>query len=328
MPAKLSNRTVLITGGAGFIGSNLCDSFIEAGNRVVCLDNFSTGFRQNIDHLIPNPDFQLIEGDIRDFETCLKAMDKVDIILHQAALGSVPRSINDPLTTNSVNIAGFLNVLQAAREKRIKRVIYAASSSTYGDSRTLPKVEDQIGMPLSPYAVTKYVNELYAHVYGNLFGLELIGLRYFNVFGKRQTPDGAYAAAIPKFISAFINHHSPTVHGDGKQTRDFTYIENVMQINHLAASTTRPEALNRVYNVACGERTELIELIEIIRAALVPFDAGIAKIPIDYGPARKGDVRDSLADISRARALLNYAPTHALREGITEAIAWYRESLR
>lgn len=328
MLRKLSRHKVLITGGAGFIGSNLCESFLDAGNRVVCLDNFATGFRQNIAHLEANPEFTLIEGDIRDYDTCLSAMHGVDIVLHQAALGSVPRSINDPLTTNSVNISGFLNVLQAAREKQIKRVVYAASSSTYGDSRELPKVEENIGMPLSPYAVTKYVNELYAHVYGNLFGLELIGLRYFNVFGRRQTPDGAYAAAIPKFVSAFIKHQSPVVHGDGGQTRDFTYINNVLQMNHLAAMVQSPEAIGQVYNVACGERTRLIELIEIIRDSLVQFDPDIAKVKLDFGPAREGDVRDSLADISKAKDLLGYRPGYSLKDGIREAIAWYWKSLK
>lgn len=328
MPQQLENSSVLITGGAGFIGSNLCDSFLKAGNRVVCLDNFSTGFRENIAHHADNSQFTFIEGDIRDYATCEKAMEGVDIVLHQAALGSVPRSINDPLTTNAVNISGFLNVLQAAKTKGIKRVVYAASSSTYGDSKALPKVEDNIGMPLSPYAVTKYVNELYAHVYGNLFGLELIGLRYFNVFGRRQTPDGAYAAAIPKFVGAFIKHESPIVHGDGGQTRDFTFIDNVLQMNHLAATTTNPDAVNEVYNVACGERTKLIDLIEIIRQSLVQFDPEIASVPLEYGPAREGDVRDSLADISKAKKLLGYEPTHLLQDGIREAIEWYWKSLK
>lgn len=328
MPQQLENSSVLITGGAGFIGSNLCDSFLKAGNRVVCLDNFSTGFRENIVQHSDNSQFTLIEGDICDYATCEEAMEGVDIVLHQAALGSVPRSINDPLTTNAVNISGFLNVLQAARTKGIKRVVYAASSSTYGDSKALPKVEENIGMPLSPYAVTKYVNELYAHVYGNLFGLELIGLRYFNVFGRRQTPDGAYAAAIPKFVSAFIEHKSPIVHGDGGQTRDFTFIDNVLQMNHLAATTTNPAAVNEVYNVACGERTTLIDLIEIIRQSLVQFDSEIASVPLEYGAAREGDVRDSLADISKAKRLLGYEPTHFLKDGIREAIEWYWNSLK
>lgn len=328
MPKLLENSTVLITGGAGFIGSNLCDSFLNAGNQVICLDNFSTGFRSNLAHLEGNSNFSLINGDIRDFETCLSAMAGVDIVLHQAALGSVPRSINDPLATNSVNISGFLNILQAAREKGIRRVVYAASSSTYGDSKALPKIETRIGMPLSPYAVTKYVNELYAHVYGNLFGLELIGLRYFNVFGRRQSPDGAYAAAIPKFVSAFIHHEAPEVHGDGGQTRDFTYIDNVLQMNHLAATTQRTDAIGQVYNVACGERTTLNELIEVIRDALASFDSGVEKIQTAYGPPRRGDVRDSLADISKAKKLLGYSPTHSLGDGIREAIEWYWNSVQ
>lgn len=325
--AKLQHTRVLITGGAGFIGSNLCESMLENGNDVVCLDNFATGKRENVAPFEGHGRFTLIEGDIRDRDICRKAMDGCGVVLHQAALGSVPRSINDPLTTNEVNITGFLTVLHTASEMGIKRVVYAASSSTYGDSKALPKVEDQIGLPLSPYAVTKYVNELYAHVYANLFGMEIIGLRYFNVFGKRQSPDGAYAAAIPKFVRAFINHESPVLHGDGKQTRDFTYIANVIQMNHLAATTANPEALGKVYNTACGDRTNLVDLVEIIRDALVRFDPKIAGVPIAFGPPREGDVRDSLADVSRAARLLGYKPTHQLRKGIEEAIAWYWENL-
>ena len=328
MPRQLKNKKVLITGGAGFIGSNLCDSFLKAGNKVVCLDNLSTGYKNNISHLLSDGNFLFVEGDIRDFQTCKKAMEGVDIVLHQAALGSVPRSIADPLTTNEVNITGFLNVLHAAKEAGVKRMVYAASSSTYGDSKELPKVEENIGKPLSPYAVTKYVNELYAGVYGDLFGMEIIGLRYFNVFGRRQTPDGAYAAAIPRFVSAFIQHQSPVIHGDGLQTRDFTYIENVVQINHLAATVERKEAINQVYNVAFGERTTLIDLIEEIRKALIPFDSEIAKVELKFGPSREGDVRDSLADLSKARKLLDYEPSHSLEAGIKEAMQWYWESLK
>ena len=328
MPRQLKNKKVLITGGAGFIGSNLCDSFLTAGNEVVCLDNLSTGDKNNISHLLSDGKFLFVEGDIRDFETCKRVMEDVDIVLHQAALGSVPRSIADPLTTNDVNITGFLNVLHAAKETGVKRFVYAASSSTYGDSKELPKVEENIGKPLSPYAVTKYVNELYAGVYGDLFGMEIIGLRYFNVFGRRQTPDGAYAAAIPRFISAFIEHQSPVIHGDGLQTRDFTYIENVVQINHLAATVERTDALNQVYNVAFGERTTLIDLIEEIREALIPFDSEISKVELKFGPAREGDVRDSLADLSKARQLLDYEPTHSLKKGIEEAMQWYWENLK
>lgn len=323
----LRNKTVLLTGGAGFIGSNLCESFLEQGNKVICFDNFATGLRYNVHAFSHAENFHLVEGDIRDLHAVTEAMKDADIVCHQAALGSVPRSINDPLTTNAVNITGFLNVLHAAKECGVKRVVYAASSSTYGDSSALPKVEDQIGKPLSPYAVTKYVNELYAHVYANVFGIETIGLRYFNVFGKRQTPDGAYAAAIPRFISSFIHHSSPEVHGDGMQTRDFTYIANVVQINHLALTTTNPAAINQVYNVACGERTTLLDLIKTIRAELLRFDQGIEAIPLVFGPARTGDVRDSLADISKAVNLLNYKPTYSLNDGIKEAIDWYWVSL-
>lgn len=328
MTRTLNSKNVLVTGGAGFIGSNLCESLLSEGNRVFCLDNLATGKRSNLAGLLPHPDFDFVEGDIRDYETCLKAAEGMDVILHQAALGSVPRSINDPITTNSVNIDGFLNMLNAAKEKQVSRFVYAASSSTYGDSLNLPKVEDTIGMPLSPYAVTKYVNELYAHVYGNLYGMEIIGLRYFNVFGRNQSPDGAYAAAIPKFVSAFLNHESPILHGDGQQTRDFTYIDNVIQMNHLAATTQSPDALNEVYNVACGQRTSLIDVIKGIQEALAKFDSAISDIEVKHGPERAGDVRDSLADISKAKNLLGYEPTHTLKEGIAEAIEWYRNTLK
>jgi len=328
MTRTLNGKNVLVTGGAGFIGSNLCESLLSEGNKVYCLDNLATGKRSNLVALLPHSEFTFTEGDIRDYETCLSAAEGMDVILHQAALGSVPRSINDPLTTNSVNIDGFLNMLNAAKEKQVGRFIYAASSSTYGDSLALPKVEDQIGMPLSPYAVTKYVNELYAHVYGNLHGMEIIGLRYFNVFGRNQSPDGAYAAAIPKFVSAFLNHESPIIHGDGKQTRDFTYIDNVIQMNHLAATTENPDALNQVYNVACGQRTSLIDVIKGIQEALAKYDSTIPGIEVTHGPERAGDVRDSLADISKAKNLLGYEPTHALKEGIAEAIEWYRNTLK
>jgi UDP-N-acetylglucosamine 4-epimerase len=328
MIRTLKEKHVLVTGGAGFIGSNLCESLLSEGNRVFCLDNLATGKRSNLQALFPHPEFDFIEGDIRDVETCRKAAEGMDVILHQAALGSVPRSINDPLTTNSVNIDGFLNMLNAAKEKQVGRFVYAASSSTYGDSLALPKVEDQIGMPLSPYAVTKYVNELYAHVFSNLHGMEIIGLRYFNVFGRNQSPDGAYAAAIPKFVSAFLNHESPIVHGDGEQTRDFTYIDNVIQMNHLAATTGNSDALNQIYNVACGQRTSLNDVIRVIQTSLAKYDSAIADIEVEHGPERAGDVRDSLADISKAKNLLGYEPTHTLKEGIAEAIEWYRNTLK
>jgi UDP-N-acetylglucosamine 4-epimerase len=328
MTKRLKDKKVLVTGGAGFIGSNLCESLLFEGNRVFCLDNLATGNRSNIQGFLSNSNFAFIEGDIRDYDTCLRTAEGMDVILHQAALGSVPRSIKDPITTNSVNIDGFLNMLNAAKEKQVPRFVYAASSSTYGDSLNLPKVEDIIGMPLSPYAVTKYVNELYAHVYGNLYSMEIIGLRYFNVFGRNQSPDGAYAAAIPKFVSAFLNHESPMVHGDGEQTRDFTYIDNVIQMNHLAGATENPDALNQVYNVAGGQRTSLIDVIKGIQDELAKYDSVIAGIEVKHGLERAGDVRDSLADISKAEALLGYKPTHTLKEGIAEAIEWYRDSLK
>ncbi|MCZ4409787.1 SDR family oxidoreductase [Cryomorphaceae bacterium 1068] len=328
MTRKLTDKKVLVTGGAGFIGSNLCESLLSEGNTVFCLDNLATGKHENVAPFLSNPNFIFTEGDIRDYPTCLSSAEGMDVILHQAALGSVPRSINDPLTTNSVNIDGFLNMLNAAKEKQVGRFIYAASSSTYGDSLALPKVEDQIGMPLSPYAVTKYVNELYANVFANLHGMEIIGLRYFNVFGRNQSPGGAYAAAIPKFVSAFLSHESPIIHGDGEQTRDFTYINNVIQMNHLAATTDNPEALNQVYNVACGQRTSLNDLITSIRTELSKYDSAITDIEVQHGPERAGDVRDSLADISKAKNLLGYEPTHTLKEGIAEAIEWYRNTLK
>lgn len=322
---KGGDKRFLITGGAGFIGSNLCEAFLAEGREVVCLDNLATGLESNLADFSDQPRFRFIRGDIRDLDTCIKAMDGVDVVLHQAALGSVPRSIDDPLTTNDVNISGFLNVLEAARKSEVRRVIYAASSSTYGDSRELPKVEERIGNPLSPYAVTKLVNELYAKVYGDLYGMELIGLRYFNVFGRRQRPDGAYAAAIPRFIQAFIAGESPVIHGDGGQTRDFTYIENVIQANRLAVEVENPQALNQVYNVAYGAGTSVVDLVEMIRAALKNHLDHVSEVPVEFGPGRRGDVRDSLADISKARELLGYRPSHSIREGLEEAIGWYLE---
>lgn len=328
MTRIIQNKKVLVTGGAGFIGSNLCEVLLDQGNEVICLDNMDTGKPENISNFIKNDYFTFIQGDIRDLNTCIDAMRGVDHVLHQAALGNVPRSIDDPILTNNVNITGFLNILQAARETGIKRVVYAASSSTYGDSPLSPKKEDEIGMPLSPYAVTKYVNELYAHVFSNLFGLETIGLRYFNVFGRRQSPDGAYAAAIPKFMQALISKKSPVIHGDGEQTRDFTYIDNVIQANQLAALTTNPEAINKVYNVACGEKVTVINLVETLRTELSKIDAEIANVEIEFGPERLGDVKHSMADIGRIQKLLAYEPTHNLSEGIKEAINWYWNNLK
>ena len=321
-------RKILITGGAGFIGSNLCDHFISKGFQVVCLDNFSTGFRHNIGHLLSNPHFFLIEGDIRNLETCKKSCEGVDMVLHQAALGSVPRSIGDPITTNEVNVGGFLNMLVAARDSGVRRFIYAASSSTYGDSPALPKVEDVIGKPLSPYAVTKYVNELYADVFAKTYGMETIGLRYFNVFGRRQNPNGAYAAVIPKFVIQLMNHESPVINGTGDFSRDFTYIDNVVQMNEKAMLTENSEAVNQVYNTAVGDRTTLNSLVEYLKEFLSEFDGEIKNIEVVYGPNRTGDIPHSLASVEKAKELLGYEPTHDIRTGLKEAVGWYWENLR
>ncbi len=319
----LENKKILVTGGAGFIGSNLCEYLLQHNNKVTCLDNLITGKLENINPFIKDSNFKFIEGDITNLNDCNNACENIDIILHQAALGSVPRSIDNPIKTNEININGFLNILWAAKNKNINRVVYAASSSTYGDSKDLPKVEDKIGLPLSPYAVTKYVNELYAGVFSNLYGLELIGLRYFNVFGRKQDPEGAYAAAIPKFIKAFINHESPTIHGDGSQSRDFTYIDNVIQANILAATTTNPDAINQVYNVACGDQSFLRELVEELKKLLSTFDSKINDVAIHFGPERIGDIKHSLASIEKAKKLLGYNPSHDVKKGLSAAIKWY-----
>ena len=321
-------RKILITGGAGFIGSNLCDHFISKGFQVVCLDNFSTGFRHNIEHLLSSPHFFLIEGDIRNLETCKKSCEGVDMVLHQAALGSVPRSIGDPITTNEVNVGGFLNMLVAARDSGVRRFIYAASSSTYGDSPALPKVEDVVGKPLSPYAVTKYVNELYADVFAKTYGMETIGLRYFNVFGRRQNPNGAYAAVIPKFVIQLMNHESPVINGTGDFSRDFTYIDNVVQMNEKAMLTENSEAVNQVYNTAVGDRTTLNSLVEYLKEFLSEFDGEIKNIEVVHGPNRTGDIPHSLASVEKAKELLGYEPTHDIRTGLKEAVGWYWENLR
>jgi UDP-N-acetylglucosamine 4-epimerase len=319
----LTGKHILITGNAGFIGSNLTAHFLSRWNKVTGLDNFLTGKKENILPFQDNAMFRQIEGDIRDPEVCKEAMKGIDIVLHQAALGSVPRSVNDPITTNDININGFLNVLHAAREAGVKRFIYAGSSSTYGDSAELPKLEERIGKPLSPYAVTKYVNELYADVFHRLYGMEIIGLRYFNVFGKNQDPDGMYAAAIPKFIKTLLSGQSPVIFGDGNNSRDFTYIANVIQANELAASTSNPDAMNQVYNVAFGERTSLNELLAVLKEVLAQYDPKIAHIKINYGPERQGEIPHSLASIEKAKSLLGYAPTHDLRKGLKEAVEWY-----
>jgi UDP-N-acetylglucosamine 4-epimerase len=323
----IKNKKILITGGAGFIGSNLCNYFVE-NNEVVCLDNFATGYFHNIAHLINNENFRLIEGDIRDYKVCEDAVEGVDFVLHQAALGSVPRSINDPLTSNEVNVSGFLNVLQAATKEGVSRFVYAASSSTYGDSEMLPKQEDVIGKPLSPYAVTKYVNELYADVFSKTYGIQTIGLRYFNVFGRNQDPNGAYAAVIPKFVKSFINHESPVINGDGNFSRDFTYIDNVVHMNEKALEAQDVYAVNTVYNTAYGDRTTLNELINYLKNYLSEFDSEISKIEIKYGPLRAGDIPHSLASIEKARNRLNYNPKYSLKEGLKEAVKWYWENLK
>ncbi len=321
---------VLVTGGAGFIGSNLCEHLLENGYRVRCLDNFATGHMHNLIPLIERypESFELQVGDIRNIEDCRKAVDGVEYVFHEAALGSVPRSIKDPATTNAVNIGGFLNMIIASREAGVRRFIFAASSSTYGDSKSLPKVEDVIGKPLSPYAITKYVDELYADVFARTYGdFEYIGLRYFNVFGRRQDPNGAYAAVIPLFVKKFLNHEAPNINGDGLYSRDFTYIDNVIQMNMLAMTTTNPEAVNQIYNTAYGERTTLNQLVDYLREFLGEADAAIRDIEPTHGPNRAGDIPHSLASIDKARRLLGYAPEFDMRRGLREACAWYRENL-
>ena len=320
-------NTILITGGAGFIGSNLCEYFLSMGYQVICLDNFATGHRHNIKDFISNPNFCLIEGDIRNLSDCQKAVQGVDYVLHQAALGSVPRSIKDPITTNEVNVSGFLNMLVASRDAKVKRFVYAASSSTYGDSQGLPKVEDLIGKPLSPYAITKYVNELYADIFSKTYGLETIGLRYFNVFGRKQDPNGAYAAVIPKFVMQLMKLESPLINGDGNYSRDFTYIDNVIQMNELAMSTQNPEGINTIFNTAYGERNTLNNLVEYLKKFLSAYNPKIANIPIEYGPNRAGDISHSLASIEKARVLLGYDPKFSLEEGLKESIDWYWKHL-
>lgn len=319
---------ILITGGAGFIGSNLAEHFLNKGYAVRVLDNFSTGHRHNIAPFFSNPAFELQEGDIRNLEDCRKAVEGADYVLHQAALGSVPRSINDPITTNEVNISGFLNMLVAARDAKVKRFVYAASSSTYGDSKELPKVEEKIGKPLSPYAITKYVNELYADIFSRTYGLETIGLRYFNVFGRRQDPNGAYAAVIPKFVMQFMRHESPVINGAGDYSRDFTYIDNVVQMNERAMLADNPAAVNTVYNTAVGDRTTLKEMVQLLKEFLAGYDAAIAGVEVRHGPNRAGDIPHSLASIDKAKELLGYEPTHKFKEGLKEAVDWYWHNLK
>lgn len=325
---KIAGKNVLVTGGAGFIGSNLCETLLGLEAKVICLDNFATGHRYNLNAFKDNPNFTLIEGDIRDLETCKKACEGVEYVLHQAALGSVPRSINDPITSNEVNISGFLNMLVAARDADVKRFVYAASSSTYGDSEKLPKVEDEIGKPLSPYAITKYVNELYADIFHKAYDFDTIGLRYFNVFGRKQDPNGAYAAVIPKFVMQFMKHESPVINGDGTYSRDFTYIDNVLQMNLLAMTTDNPEAVNEVYNTAVGDRTNLVELTQLLKKYLSEYDSAIASVEVKHGPNRPGDIPHSLASVEKAEKLLGYKPSHKIDDGIEEAVSWYWKNLK
>lgn len=323
----MKNIKILITGGAGFIGSNLCEYFINKGAFVVCLDNFATGHLHNIAPLIDHPNFKLVEGDIRNLETCQSAVYGIDYVLHQAALGSVPRSIQNPITSNDVNVTGFLNMLVASRDAKVKRFIYAASSSTYGDSEVLPKTEDVIGKPLSPYAITKYVNELYAGIFSSTYGLETIGLRYFNVFGRKQDPNGAYAAVIPLFVKQFMNLENPIINGDGNYSRDFTYIDNVIQMNELAMLTTNPDAINTVYNTAFGDRTTLNQLVGSLKEILSKYNTQIQSVEILHGPNRAGDIPHSLASIDKAKKLLGYSPKFSMKQGLEQAVDWYWKNL-
>ena len=327
MNIQLTKKKILVTGGAGFIGSNLTEALLKLNNEVICLDNFATGKKENITPFLTNPNYTLIEGDIRKLSDCKLAVKDVDYVLHQAALGSVPRSIKDPITSNEVNVSGFLNMLIASRDSGVQRFIYAASSSTYGDSEALPKVEDQIGKPLSPYAISKYVNELYADVFSKTYGLETIGLRYFNVFGRKQDPNGAYAAVIPKFVSQFMAGESPVINGNGEFSRDFTYIDNVIQANLLSITTKNKKAINTVYNVAFGERNTLKDLVELLKKHLTEFDPKIKDIQVIYGPNRVGDIPHSLASVDKAKNLLAYNPQFSLEKGLKEAVNWYWNNL-
>ena len=323
-------NNILVTGGAGFIGSNICEALLKRGDNVVCLDNFATGKIENIQALIdeyPNS-FKLIVGDICNLEDCEIAVKDIDFVFHEAALGSVPRSIKDPIATNEVNISGFLNMLIASRDEGVKRFVYAASSSTYGDSQSLPKIENEIGNPLSPYAITKYVNELYADVFAKTYDMECIGLRYFNVFGRRQDYNGAYAAVIPLFVKKLMNHEALQINGDGENSRDFTYIENVVQMNLLALETANKEAVNQIYNTAFGERTTLNQLVDYLKEFLSEFDSEITNIEVLYGPNRIGDIPHSQASIEKAKVFLGYNPKYSMRDGLREAVNWYWENLK
>ena len=330
---RAAPKTWLVTGAAGFIGSNLVEALLQLDQRVVGLDNFATGREKNLAQVQTSvgperwANFSFKRGDIRDLITCHTVCRDVDYVLNQAALGSVPRSLEDPLSTHAANATGFLNMLVAARDAKVKRFVYAASSSTYGDHPGLPKVEDVIGKPLSPYAVTKLVNELYADVFGRCYGMESIGLRYFNIFGRRQDPNGAYAAVVPKWVASMIHNEPVYINGDGETSRDFCYIDNVIQANLLAATSGNPDAVNQVYNVAVGDRTSLNDLFEAIRLLLAPRFPHLADFKPIYRDFRAGDVRHSLADIAKARERLGYAPTHRISEGLAEAMDWYVRDL-
>lgn len=319
---------VLVTGGAGFIGSHVCDALLAAGHAVRCMDDLATGRLENIAHLEGRPDFAFVRADIRDAAACREAMQGVAAVAHLAALGSVPRSIADPLATHATNLTGFLHVIEAARLEGVQRFVYASSSSVYGDSTELPKREEHIGKPLSPYAVTKLANELYAGLYTRLHGMHTIGLRFFNVFGERQDPEGPYAAAIPRFIKAFLRHERPQVHGDGLQSRDFTYVGNAVEALLKALASSDPRAKGEVFNVAYGDRTTLLELIDALRVELARTDAAIAEVGVEHVSERPGDIRDSLANISKARDLLGYAPRFDLKTGLERAVPWYVRNWR
>jgi UDP-N-acetylglucosamine 4-epimerase len=324
---QITHSRILVTGGAGFIGSNLCEKLLHQDNEVICLDNFSTGKRENLTHLLPNPHFKLLEGDIRNPQDCQLAVQGVDYVLHQAALGSVPRSIKNPMLTDEVNVNGFVNILFASAQAKVKRFVYASSSSVYGDYPHLPKIEHLIGKPLSPYAISKYTNELYAQVFSQLYDIQCIGLRYFNVYGKRQNPEGEYSAVIPRFVSKLIRHESPVIYGDGEQSRDFTYIEDVLQANQLAAITTNENASNQVYNIAFCGQTTLKDLYNLLVELLVPFDEKIALVIPTFTENRKGDVRHSYASIDKAKQLLDYQPQFYIKEGLQNTISWYWDTL-
>ena len=319
---------ILITGAAGFIGSNLCSFMIKKRASVLGLDDFSTGKQENLLEFDNISNFSFVKGDIRDFKTCLKATNNIDFVLHQAALGSVPRSVNDPINTNEVNITGFLNMLEASKQNGVKRFIYAASSSTYGDSVELPKVEAKIGNPMSPYAVTKLTNELYASVYNRSFGIETIGLRYFNVFGKRQDPNGPYAAVIPKFISQVLNRENPTINGDGSYSRDFTYIGNVLKMNYLALTTENKKAFGQVFNTAVGNRISILEMTNEIIEGIQKRIPNLGEVKINFGPIRNGDVAHSHADISKSVKILGYKPSHSFKKGLSDSLDWYIKNLK